>query len=215
MERVLTARSVMSFILLVLAYAMLIPGITEPVLHIVTTLDKAELATIGKDAILQNANLPEFLMPMATELVNSVQVTGKVVIHDSAKSILSTSQLLWEDGNHIVAILIVTFSIVVPALKLLLIAFAYLWQNSILGWRLKLLSAGMSKWSMADVFAIALLISFLTIKSTEGRSSLVENQINFETGFYYFIGYCLLSILASQLMRTDLKPNPQVAASHS
>jgi hypothetical protein len=215
MERVLTARSVMSFILLVLAYAMLIPGITEPVLHIVTTLDKAELATIGKDAILQNANLPEFLMPMATELVNSVQVTGKVVIHDSAKSILSTSQSLWEDGNHIVAILIVTFSIVVPALKLLLIAFAYLWQNSILGWRLKLLSAGMSKWSMADVFAIALLISFLTIKSTEGRSSLVENQINFETGFYYFIGYCLLSILASQLMRTDLKPNPQVAASHS
>jgi hypothetical protein len=215
MERVLTARSVMSFILLVLAYAMLIPGITEPVLHIVTTLDKAELATIGKNAILQNANLPEFLMPVATELVNSVQVTGKVVIHDSAKSILSTSQSLWEDGNHIVAILIVTFSIVVPALKLLLIAFAYLWQNSILGWRLKLLSAGMSKWSMADVFAIALLISFLTIKSTEGRSSLVENQINFETGFYYFIGYCLLSILASQLMRTDLKPNPQVAASHS
>jgi hypothetical protein len=58
MERVLTARSVMSFILLVLAYAMLIPGITEPVLHIVTTLDKAELATIGKNAILQNANLP-------------------------------------------------------------------------------------------------------------------------------------------------------------
>jgi uncharacterized paraquat-inducible protein A len=154
-------------------------------------------------------------MPVATELVNSVQVTGKVVIHDSAKSILSTSQSLWEDGNHIVAILIVTFSIVVPALKLLLIAFAYLWQNSILGWRLKLLSAGMSKWSMADVFAIALLISFLAIKSTEGRSSLVENQINFETGFYYFIGYCLLSILASQLMRTDLKPNPQVAASHS
>jgi uncharacterized paraquat-inducible protein A len=73
----------------------------------------------------------------------------------------------------------------------------------------------MSKWSMADVYAIALLISFLAIKSTEGRSSLVENQINFETGFYYFIGYCLLSILASQLMRTDLKPNPQVAASHS
>jgi hypothetical protein len=205
----------MSFILLVLAYAMLIPGITEPVLHIVTTLDKAELATIGKNAILQNANLPEFLMPVATELVNSVQVTGKVVIHDSAKSILSTSQSLWEDGNHIVAILIVTFSIVVPALKLLLIAFAYLWQNSILGWRLKLLSAAMSKWSMADVFAIALLISFLAIKSTEGRSSLVENQINFETGFYYFIGYCLLSILGSQLMKTDFKPNSQITASHS
>jgi len=215
MECVLTARSVTSFILLVIAYAMLIPGLTEPVLHIVTTLDKAELATIGKDAILQNANLPEFLLPMATELINSVQVSGTVVIHDSAKSILSISQSLWEDGNHAVAILIVTFSIVVPALKLLLIAFAYLWQNSILGWRLKLLSVAMSKWSMADVYAIALLISFLAIKSTEGRSSFVENQINFETGFYYFIGYCLQSILASQMMKTDLKPNSQIAASHS
>lgn len=210
MKCALTARSVTSFILLVLAYVMLIPGLTEPVLHIVTTLDKAELASIGKEALIQNAKLPEFLLPMVTEFINSVQVTGTVVIHDSAKSILSTSQTLWEDGNHVVALLIVTFSVVVPVTKLLLLFLSYLWRNAMLGWRLKVISAAMSKWSMADVFAIALLISFLAIKSTEGTSTLVENQINFEVGFYYFIGYCLLSILASQLMLSGLKPKLKV-----
>jgi hypothetical protein len=28
----------------------------------------------------------------------------------------------------------------------------------------------------------------------------VETTITFEAGFYYFLGYCLLSILASQLL---------------
>ena len=209
MKRVLTAREITGLFLLGLAYAMLIPGLTEPVLHIVATIDKAELAAIGKDAILQDANIPDFVLAMATELINSVQVTGKVVIHDSAKSILTTSESLWNDGNHIVAIMIITFSVVVPALKLLLLAFSYLWRNSMLGWRLKLISSAMSKWSMADVFAVAMLISFLAIKSTESTSTVVENHITFETGFYYFIGYCLLSILASQLMVRELKPSKE------
>jgi uncharacterized paraquat-inducible protein A len=105
--------------------------------------------------------------------------------------------------------MIITFSVVVPALKLLLLAFSYLWRNSMLGWRLKLISSAMSKWSMADVFAVAMLISFLAIKSTESTSTVVENHITFETGFYYFIGYCLLSILASQLMVRELKPSKE------
>ena len=209
----MTVRGITSLFLLIVAYAMLIPGLTEPVLHIVTTLDKAELAAIGKDAIIQNANLPDFLMPMAIELINSVEVTGTVIIHDSAKSIIATSQTLWDDGNRLVAVLIVTFSVVVPALKLLLVVFSYMWKNSMLGWRLKLISSTMSKWSMADVFAVAMLISFLAIKSTEGTSALVENQISFEIGFYYFIGYCLLSILASQLMASGLKGNKIVHTS--
>ena len=78
-----------------------------------------------------------------------------------------------------------------------------------LGWRLKLISSAMSKWSMADVFAVAMLISFLAIKSTKGTSTLVENQITFENGFYFFIGYCLLSILASQLMVGKIRQDNQ------
>jgi phosphoglycerol transferase MdoB-like AlkP superfamily enzyme len=210
MKSALTVRAISSLFLLIIAYAMLIPGLTEPVLHIVTTLDKAELAALGKGAIIQNIELPDFLLPMATELINSVQVNGTVVIHDSAKSILATSQALWNDGNHLVAVLIITFSVVVPALKLLLMVLSTLWRNSMFGWRLKRISSAMSKWSMADVFAVAMLISFLAIKSTEGTSALVENQISLEIGFYYFIGFCLLSILASQLMVAGVKPNNTV-----
>lgn len=204
-------RNLVGIVVLVLAYLMLIPGLTEPVLHIVTTLDKGELAAMGKEAVLQSGSIPEFLMPMAMQVMNSVDVTGTVVIHDSAKSILDTSTTLWNEGNSLVAFLIIFFSVFVPALKLLLVGLSYLWRHSMMGWRLKLISSAMSKWSMADVFAVAMLISFLAIKSTGGSSTLVENSITFEAGFYYFVGYCLLSILASQLMATGLG-KPEIVA---
>lgn len=201
----------LGLLVLVAAYALLYPGVTEPVLHIVTTLDKAELAAMGKEAVLQSGSIPNFLMPMAMQVMNSVDVSGTVTIHDSAKSILATSQTLWDDGNRLVAFLIIFFSVFVPALKLLLVVLSYLWGNSMEGWRLRLLSGAMSKWSMADVFVMAMLISFLAIKSTSGSSTLVETTISLESGFYYFLGYCLLSILASQLMMAGNKtlPNKQ------
>jgi uncharacterized paraquat-inducible protein A len=190
----------LGFFILISAYILLIPGITEPVLHVKTTLDKAELAILGKEAILSSDAIPNFLMPMAMEVLNQVQVTGTVVINDSAKSILGTSEELWNDGNHLVAFLIIFFSVFVPAIKLLLLSVAVAFRESQLESRLAKASAAMSKWSMADVFVMALIISFLAIKASSGHSSMVTNEITLEIGFYYFLGYCLLSILAGQFL---------------
>jgi len=193
-------RQISVSLFLVLAYVLLIPGVTEPVLHVVTTLDKAELSVMGKEAILQSGTIPNFLMPMAMEVLNQVQVSGSLVVHDSAKSILGASQDLWNDGNRLVAFLIIFFSVFVPTLKLLLLAISLFLRESRLGIFLAKSSAAMSKWSMADVFVMALIISFLAIKASSGTSNLVTTTITLETGFYYFLGYCILSIFSSQLM---------------
>ncbi len=191
---------IFGFLFLILAYALLIPGITEPVLHVVTTLDKAELSVMGKEAILQSGTIPNFLMPMAMEVLNQVQVSGELVVHDSAKSILGTSRDLWNDGNLLVAFLIIFFSVFVPTLKLLLLAISLFLKESKLGLFLAKSSAAMSKWSMADVFVMALIISFLAIKASSGTSNMVTTEITLQVGFYYFLGYCILSIFAGQLM---------------
>lgn len=193
-------RLILGFIVLVFAYALLIPGITEPVLHITTTLDKGELTVLGKEAILTSGSIPNFLMPVTMELMNQINVSGTVVIQDTAKSILGTAEGLWQDENFLVAFLIVFFSLVVPVLKITLLAISYLMKNSKTGMRIENTSGLLAKWSMADVFVMALIISFLAIKASAGTSTLLQTEIKLESGFYYFLGYCLLSILSSQLL---------------
>jgi hypothetical protein len=51
---------------------------------------------------------------------------------------------------------------------------------------------------MADVFVIALIIVFLGANSSD--SGLIETTAELEIGFYFFLGYCLLSIISSQLL---------------
>ena len=203
-------RQMLGFVVLMSAYVLLIPGLIEPVLHISTILDKGELTILGKEAILTSGSIPNFLMPMTLDIFNQIQVSGSVVIQDTAKSILGTAQSLWQDGNLLVAVLIVFFSVIVPALKLGLLAMAYALPKKTWSGRLAQLSGGLSKWSMADVFVMALIISFLAIKASANTSPLLQTEIQLESGFYYFLGYCLLSILASQLLALNSKTKPQM-----
>jgi hypothetical protein len=198
-------RQILGLALLIGAYIILIPGLTEPVLHITTTLDKGELTVLGKEAILNSGSIPNFLMPMTLEVFNQIQVSGSVVVQDTAKSILGTAQDLWQDENLLVAFLIVFFSVVIPVLKLGLLGFSSMMQRFAWSGRYAKWSALLSKWSMSDVFVMALIISFLAIKASANTSTLLQTNIQLENGFYYFLGYCLLSILASQLLVKESK----------
>ena len=198
-------RQKLGLALLMGAYILLIPGLSEPVLHITTTLDKGELTVLGKEAILTSGSIPNFLMPMTLEVLNQIEVSGFVVIQDTAKSILGASQGLWQDGNLLVAFLIVFFSVVIPVLKLALLGFSYTMQRFSWSGRYAKWSSLLSKWSMADVFVMALIISFLAIKASANTSTLLQTDIQLENGFYYFLGYCLLSILSSQLLVNETK----------
>ena len=54
-----------------------------------------------------------------------------------------------------------------------------------------------SKWSMADVFAVGMLIALLAAKGTTNLSAVAG------IGFYCFASYCLVSNFAFQLLRIE------------
>ncbi|WP_373062638.1 paraquat-inducible protein A, partial [Gemmatimonas sp.] len=56
----------------------------------------------------------------------------------------------------------------------------------------------MSKWSMADVFAVGMLIALLVGKGTANLSAVAG------PGFYFFAAYCLVSNAAFQALRIEL-----------
>jgi hypothetical protein len=63
-----------------------------------------------------------------------------------------------------------------------------------------------AKWSMADVFVVAILIAFLAAQastaSTTGPAAapaLIAFKATFGSGFYWFAAYCLFSLASQQI----------------
>ncbi len=114
----------------------------------------------------------------------SYPLIGEVVYQFEMLSIPSAAAKLWE-ANPLVACLIVLFSMVTPLLKIQLSLFLLFSKKGIAvpGQVLVFLS----KWSMADVFIVAVLLAVFSLSASESQLAQVG------TGFYFFAGYCLLA----------------------
>jgi uncharacterized paraquat-inducible protein A len=93
-----------------------------------------------------------------------------------------------------VAGLVLLFGVVVPVVKGVLLALAALWRNELGRYRLFIFVRSISKWAMADVFAMGVYVAYLAGKAAENLDAEIR------IGFYYFVGYCLVSLLALQFM---------------
>jgi uncharacterized paraquat-inducible protein A len=187
-------------IILILAYLLLIPGVSQPMLSLTGLVDRADLAVLGKDIIVGNPEMPEFVSAMAEALVANMEIDGTVQAYHKTRSIFGTARDLYQDNHLLVAFLIVLFSIVIPVLKGVLILAAQLCTNATLSDKFNRVSSAASKWSMADVFLIGVFVAFLAANAVEKEGGFLTFEAELETGFYYFLSYCLLSILASQML---------------
>lgn len=135
------------------------------------------------------------LYPGITEPIMTIKASinmfgFKNTIFAETRSILETVQSLREAGYAGVGFMVVTFSVIIPISKGLLIIWTWL---SPARWRWQLIAL-VSKWSMADVFVVAILVAFFTAQAT------AELQSSLHQGFYWFTGYCLLSIFSGQCL---------------
>ena len=190
----------LSFILVIVAYFLLYPGLTQPLLDITAEIDQADLASIGKDIIIANPDTPEIVGSMAQYLVDNMEFEGSVQAYSKSRSIIGTVEELYLSNNILVAFLVALFSIIIPAIKGLMLLAGAITNNPITTRKLDLLGPLISKWSMADVFVIAVFVAYLAANAIEKEAGLLTFHAVLGPGFYYFLGYCLLSILGSQLL---------------
>lgn len=135
------------------------------------------------------------LWPGVTEPIMTIKASVNMFgltaeLFNETRSIWETVTSLHDQGYALVAFLIVTFSVVIPVLKGLTILFTWLWPSD-LRWRIV---GAISKWSMVDVFVVGILVAFLTAKAT------AEMQATLLDGFWWFLGFCILSIVSGQLL---------------
>ncbi len=197
-------KTISGVLLLVCAYFLLLPGLTQPMLSVSGTVEKTKLVDVGRALIKDSPNTPSMVNNLVDMVVESLDVQGTVQAFDKTRSILATAQELQANGHLPVAILIVLFSVVVPLVKALILLAMLLPVSVSLRRGLLWVSNAISKWSMADVFVIAIFIAFLAGNGIEESRGLVDFEASLGVGFWYFLSYCLLSILGTQLLSAGL-----------
>ena len=123
-----------------------------------------------------------------------IPMVGKVVLYEQVQNILETADTLYSNNNKFPAILIILFSVIIPFLKAVIVVIVAVGKN--LQWRYQLYRFvyAIGKWSMADVFVVGIFIAYLSTASDENIVAELKD------GFYYFAGYCILSLIGIQLM---------------
>ena len=110
-------------------------------------------------------------------------------------------------GSHDLVLggLVLLFSIVVPLAKAGLVLFATAAHGAARDRAVRLVHV-VGRWSMADVFAVGMLIALLVGKGTANLSAMAG------TGFYCFAAYCLVSNAAFQALKIE-PPTPVATTS--
>lgn len=162
--------------------------------------------------------LPMFALNMEmTALLSSSRLTSPLI--DKELSIIATVKDLWTDERMLVAALIFIFSVCIPLLKTLLVTLAYFKRNTQIEEKIMGFIGHIGKWSMADVFVVAIFLAILSTNHTETMQSHQFNMFGFKfvldvssqtlsaagEGFYYFTGYCLLSLFGTHLAMSGKK----------
>lgn len=145
----------------------------------------------------------------------------KLIFHDQiiffqSKSIVDVVQILVTNGQWdsiVVGFLIMLFSIVFPIAKLVSSRFYYVsdarWKNSGI---VKFFALKSGKWSMADVYVVAIFMAYIGFKSildnqlnhlnfkTNSLASISTNQTTLQPGFLLFICFVIFGLVLSTIL---------------
>jgi hypothetical protein len=116
-----------------------------------------------------------------------------------------------------VGILILAFSVLMPALKLItLILYALIKKirtSAFVNW----IAFWSGKWSMADVMVVAIFMSYVAFdgiiqnqlrhidRESEAVKALTTNNTGLQAGFFLFVTYVLFSMLLSTVLKNSIK----------
>jgi hypothetical protein len=130
---------------------------------------------------------------------------GEIVVYEQTRSIVGSVRRLYEVGSPTPATLILLFSVIVPVAKALLVAWAFFLSPDAARRRLLAFVVAIAKWSMADVFVVALFIAYLAAQASTAppgdpaAAPLIAFTATFGAGFYWFAAYCVFSLASQQI----------------
>jgi paraquat-inducible protein A len=198
----LSVRNKFAFLFSLIAFLFLFPGIY---------LSMLTLATNGS----LNASVPH----MESDFIGIPKESGTenkhipIKVFDTTRSILTTIQHLWDSQLYFVSSMIFLFSVIVPLVKSISITYAFFSKSSVRRNKVFNFIKAIGKWSMCDVFVVSILLAYLSTGASQTNNAkdvsfmghsihvdvMVGMHAHLQVGFWCFVTYCLVSLLALQL----------------
>lgn len=185
-------------VLMLFCITMLAGGVFSPMLEVEVRVTKLDATLLGTPIEFRDQSL-----------------------YYRSKTVFEVFQTLMQMGRPemaLVGVLVILFSVVFPALKMLALG-ACLFRPSLLRTNrfVKLLAFELSKWSMADVMVLAIFMSFVAFNGVIGSALdslrgvpnvqqvlIPTNASKILPGYYLFIGFCLSSIFLSKKLERGI-----------
>jgi len=185
--------SISLFLLSATGITLLVPGILLPMLDLEAKIAKLYFTILDKPIIF----------------------TDQILFFQS-KSISDMVKLLLESPEHkmiFVGVLLTTFSIIFPTLKLLS-TYLYFYSKSFIGNNaiVRFFALKSTKWSMADVMVVAIFMAYIgldgvishELKTLEASSDpinvITSNGTHLEIGLFLFLGFVFTSFVLAILV---------------
>ena len=182
-------------VLMLFSLTMLVGGVASPMIEVEVRITSLNATLMGSPIQFQEQSL-----------------------YYRSKTVLEVFRTLMEmhrPAMTLVAVLVMLFSVVFPALKMLALSASLLRPSLLRTSRVvRLLAFELSKWSMADVMALAIFMSFVAfngviesgmrdIGSVPAVQQLVipTNSSEILPGYYLFVGFCVASIFLSKKLK--------------
>ncbi len=124
-------------------------------------------------------------------------VLGHTVFQYESKSILGALAKLWQQGQAGIAALILLFTVVVPVLKTGLMARLLAVRDAAdhpFLQKLHRLMLHLGKWSMLDVFVVAIIVTWFSLREKGSTDAQLQ------AGLYFFLIYVILSMVIALLL---------------
>jgi len=120
-----------------------------------------------------------------------VEYIGDIVLSFESKGVIESIVKLFEKGDMVVAFVILLFSVIGPVLKVSSLLFIAIFMQSPFAHKIVKFFKIIGKWSMVDVFIVAVFLVYLT--GNKGDVSRAEVEV----GLYFFLAYVIVSMLMS------------------
>lgn len=194
MTRTPVLRRSATVVLLLFCVVLLVGGVLTPMIEVEAKISQLRMTFLGEPIAFRDQ-----------------------VLYFQSKSVLEVFRVLITQGRPdmwIVGVLVLMFSVVFPILKIFTSAF-YLYKPALLRENrvARFLVLESSKWSMADVMALAIFMAFVAfngliantmggLKETGADLAIPTDSSKILPGYYLFIGFCMASLfLAKKLER--------------
>lgn len=126
---------------------------------------------------------------------------GNTIFQYESKSIVTALWKLYDQQQYGIAAIIFLFTLFTPVIKtVLLLTISFKEKLHLTSKRVRFLSV-IGKWSMLDVFVVAIIVTFFSMKSSG------QTDANIQIGVYYFSVYVVLSMICTySVTRLASKP---------